>query len=77
MKIKSGYAILDVTTGRAALKKHFDDSCHYPEKPETIPVVIYGEISSVQGRDDGTSQEFEVIVSSVHVDHCKGKFNAD
>lgn len=72
MKIKSTFAILDVLDGREELKKHFDESHHYPKKPETIPVVIYGEIDAIHGHDDGVSREFSVEVTAVHIDYSKG-----
>lgn len=58
MAFKSGFALLDVTTGRAALAKRI-------ERGERIPVVIRGTINARWGGDDGTSIEFEVDVSGV------------
>ena len=60
MKIKSDFAILDVKAGRAKLFKRVSFG-----KP--VKVVIEGEIDSHWGRDDGTSQEFNVNVKSVKV----------
>lgn len=73
MKIKSTFTILDVKEGRDELLRHFGTAVAVGQASETIPVVIYGEIAHVWGGDDGISREFEVLVQSVHVDHCKGK----
>jgi hypothetical protein len=65
MKIKSGFAILDVKSGRAKLRKVMstvDASRH------RIPVTITGFITHEWGSDDGESQEFAVDVTSVEVD---------
>lgn len=67
--ISSDFAILDVKKGRKKLKKHFDGRPHMGVCPEElrIPVVIRGYIDGVNGRDDGTSQEFTVIVERLSV----------
>lgn len=65
MKIKSTFAILDVTTGRAALNKHLAQKDRSKAIP--IPVVIYGTIEDVHGGFDGVSQEFQVFVDRVEV----------
>ena len=56
--ITSDFAILDVKIGRSKLVKLVDAG-------GTIPVLIKGTITSVWGRDDGTSQEFEVSVKKL------------
>lgn len=58
MTFKSGFALLDVTTGRAKLAKRI-------AKGERIPVVIRGVINAQWGSDDGTSIEFEIEVKSI------------
>jgi len=55
---KSDFALLDVKAGRKALAKRI-------AKGERIPVVIRGTICGQWSRDDGTSIEFEIGVSSV------------
>ena len=58
--IDSGFAILDVKRGRAALRKRVEsmgDGCR-------IPVCVVGHIVAVHGRDDGTSQEFSIDVTN-------------
>ena len=73
MKIKpdeiktSGFALIDVTKGRAKLAKHFEDRPQCGKCPEAlrIPIVIHGYISGVNSRDDGTSIEFGVQVEKL------------
>lgn len=60
IKFKSTLALLDVTQGRSALARSI-------EKGARIPVIIHGTIHNVWGKDDGTSQEFEVEVDKVKV----------
>lgn len=68
-KISSEFAILDVKAGRASLRKHFEPRPRLGPCPEElrIPVTITGYIGDVWSKDDGTSQEFEVQVDSVHL----------
>jgi hypothetical protein len=65
----SGYAMLDVTTGRKALAKWFEDAPHAGPTPTAfrIPVTIKAEVVGVWGSDDGISQEFDLEVSSLVV----------
>lgn len=69
MKISSDFAILDVKNGRRALFEHFKPRPRLGPCPEElrIPVTITGYIGDVWSKDDGTSQEFEVQVDSVHL----------
>jgi hypothetical protein len=66
-KIKSDFAILDVKAGRRVLAKHFAARPLTGDCPQElrIPVLIYGHIVGVWGRDDGISQEFHVDVSKI------------
>jgi hypothetical protein len=59
VKIKSGFAILDVLSEkeRFALHKRLEAS--------PIGVIIHGRIIGVHGHHDGTSQEYEVEVDKV------------
>ncbi len=61
MKMKSDFAVLDVTAGRAALARHFK------KEGEPIKVVIEGEITNIWGNDDGTSQGFQLDVKRVSI----------
>lgn len=63
----SGFAILDVTVGRAKLAKHFADRPRLGKCPKAlrVPIVIHGYIDDIHGNDDGTSQEFSVHVESI------------
>jgi hypothetical protein len=63
----SGFAILDVTSGRRALAKHFDarPPCGLCPEDLRIPVVIHGYLDGVNSFDDGTSREFSVNVEKV------------
>jgi len=58
MKTTSNFAILDVKTGRAKLRKLVKDH------KLKIPVTIKGYITGDWSGDDGTSIEFEVQVTS-------------
>lgn len=64
-KLQSGFALLDVKSGRASLAKTV--------VTHQIPVTIKGYINSQWGNDDGTSIEFEVLVSSVSTGKPKMK----
>jgi len=55
--ISSTFAILDVKRGRNALKRRLGKG--------PIPVTIQAFITRDWGRDDGTSIEFELEVTSV------------
>jgi hypothetical protein len=57
---KSTYAILDVTTGRAALQRHL-------LKNGPVEVVITATISEPYGKDDGISIEFNCDVTSLEI----------
>ncbi len=57
-KIRSGFAVLDVTTGRRKLNKSFESNPR-----QRIPVVIHGYIDGIYGDDDGISREFNVRVT--------------
>lgn len=59
--IRSTYALLDVTTGRAALHRELGQSL----TAKRIPVVITGFIRYAYGSDDGTSRQFIVDVTKV------------
>jgi len=65
--MKSDFAILDVKAGRKGLAKHFVKRPRSGPCPRElrIPVTITGYIVGQWGRDDGTSIEFEVEVTSV------------
>jgi hypothetical protein len=67
MKIKSDFALLNVTVGRKALAKHFSKRPLVGRCPEPlrVPVSITGYIEGVWGHDDGISQEFTVVVKSL------------
>jgi len=56
--ISSTFGLLDVKRGRGALKRRL-------EKGPPIPVTIQAFITRDWGRDDGTSIEFELEVTSV------------
>lgn len=66
-KIKSDYALLDVKVGRSRLARHFDSRPVWGECPQDlrVPVTITGYIDCVFGGDDGVSQDFGVVVTSV------------
>jgi len=59
LRIKSDFALLDVTTGRNRLLKLVGD------RRTPIPVTITGFIIAAWGNDDGTSREFSVDVTGV------------
>lgn len=71
MKLKSDFALLDVTHGRKQLDRLVERNGKKGAKahdlPERIPVVIRGWITHRHGSDDGTSQEFGVEVERVEV----------
>ena len=56
-KLKSGFALLDVKSGRVGLAKIV--------KSNRIPVTIKGFIDCQWGNDDGESIEFSVDVTEV------------
>lgn len=70
----SGFAILDVTRGRKALAKHFSQRPSSGECPKSLrlPIVIYGYVDDVWGKDDGESQEFAVTVTGLARDDSGG-----
>jgi hypothetical protein len=65
MKIKSTFALLDVTHGRKALDKKMPPGSQSLPENERIPVTIHGFISHRHGSDDGVSIEFGVDVTRV------------
>ncbi|EMG53119.1 hypothetical protein WYI_13812 [Ochrobactrum sp. CDB2] len=69
MKLSSEFAILDVKRGRKKLAEHFKDLPPFGECPDNlrIPVTIHGYIAGDWGRDDGTSQEFSIMVEKLEV----------
>jgi hypothetical protein len=64
MKIKSDFAILDVTRGRSKLDK-LCNTGHGMNPP--LEVLIRGKITGRWSQSDGISQEFQVQVDSVEV----------
>jgi hypothetical protein len=62
--IKSGFALLDVKSGRQWLWKYFGGR-RGRDFAEPIKVKIEGHIVGVWGNDDGVSREFEVKVDKV------------
>lgn len=68
MKLRSKFALLDVTKGRKTLLKRVGGRGTPVERTgRSVPVVIYGDITEAWGGDDGTSREFEVRVTRVEV----------
>ena len=67
MKLKSDFALLDVTSGRKTLDKLINKGGKGHDLPERIPVVIHGYITGRWGSDDGVSQEFSIEVAKVDV----------
>ncbi|WP_454287240.1 hypothetical protein [Rhizobium arsenicireducens] len=67
MKLSSNFAILDVEAGRTQLEKHFATRPPTGPCPEAlrIPITITGYIDYPWGRNDGTSQEFAIVVESL------------
>ena len=68
LKLKSDFAILDVTKGHAALEKHFEARPFFGPCPNhlRIPVTITGYIDCVHGASDGKSQEFQIIIENIN-----------
>ena len=60
-EVKSDFAFLDVKKGRGKLRRELNKLGRLPK----IPVTITGFVTGVTNHDDGTSQEFEVTVSTV------------
>ena len=58
-QIDSTFALLDVKKGRTALRRRFERAPGL-----RVPVLIKGFITDQWGRDDGTSVEFTVEVTS-------------
>ncbi len=76
MKIKSGYAWIDVKAGRGKLRKHFHADRDgrllplergAPAPGDRIPIIITGFLTGAHSSDDGISQEFEIKVGKVEV----------
>jgi hypothetical protein len=61
--LKSGFALLDVKSGRKALFKALGYTGRSGAAP--IPVTITGFIVGAWGDDDGNSREFEIDVRKV------------
>lgn len=55
--INSDFAILDIKRGRVEMAKRIN-------RGERIPVTIRGYLDTVHSRDDGTSIEFSLQVTS-------------
>jgi hypothetical protein len=66
-RIKSEFALLDVTSGRKALAKLMPPGSQSLPKEQRIPVTIRGFISHRHGDDDGISIEFGVDVSEIEL----------
>ena len=66
-RFKSDYAMLDITKGRTVLSRAVGGTSD--GNGTRIPVKITGYIDGVFGQDDGTSQEFNVIVTKLEVDY--------
>lgn len=67
-RLKSDFAILDVTTGRKKLADHFGGVSQLDRLSVLkVPVVIHGFIDDQWGGDDGTSIEFSVEVTKVEL----------
>lgn len=66
-KIKSGFAVLDVTAGRKRLSKRMPPGSRSLPDAEMIPVVIRGHITHQHGDDDGVSIEFGISVEEVEM----------
>ena len=73
LKIESPLAFVAVTTGRQALAKHFGRRPRLgPCPPEYhVPITIVGYLECVNGSDDGTSQEFCMVVERVTIKQPK------
>jgi hypothetical protein len=67
--IKSGFALLDVKSGRQGLYKYFggDNWSRINKRPKPIKVKIEGYITDIWGNDDGVSREFEIEVKKVTI----------
>ncbi len=61
LKLESGLAILDVKGGRRSVNGQL-------KLGNAIDVVIRGKIVAEWGTDDGSSQEFQVEVSSIEAE---------
>jgi hypothetical protein len=70
-EIKSDFALLDVKRGRRVLFKALGFTGRRKDT-EPIPVTITGRIIGAWGKDDGTSQEFEIEVATVEVHPREG-----
>ncbi len=69
VRYTSGFALIDIKSGRAALAKLFGPG-GYPEAGQTvrIPVTIQGYITHRHGGDDGISIEYGVEVESLQIE---------
>jgi glutaredoxin len=63
-KIQGDFALLDVLRGRRSLARYIEKKGGKTQ----IPVVIRGHITRIWGHDDGTSQEFEVVVTLIETE---------
>jgi hypothetical protein len=62
----SGFAIVDITNGRAKLAKHFDRPFDgFKPCPEElrVPISLTGYLDGINSRDDGESQEFTMTIT--------------
>ena len=68
-KIRTIFAIVDVTKGRHVLARHFEARPAMGLCPPElrIPIVLRGYLSGQNSRDDGTSIEFTMDVESFEV----------
>lgn len=75
MKLSSDFAILDIKKGRAGLARWFNARPLIGVCPPKlrVHVIIEGYISHIQSNDDGTSQEFSVVVEKLTADYPKNK----
>ena len=68
LKVKSsGFALVDITTGRAKLAKELGGSAGYHGDKAThkIPVTLKGFIVEQYSGDDSVSREFLIDVDSI------------
>lgn len=71
MRLTSGFVLVDVLKGRKELAKHFEVG------GPSIPVTITGYIDGTWGHDDGTSQEFQMVVETIAFGLTSGLTPAD
>jgi hypothetical protein len=61
----SGHTILDVTTGREALNRHFENYGWPCPEEHRVPVILYGYLDGINSQDDGDSQEFTMVIEEL------------